>query len=99
MLNVSDVSGGVRFGVRVKPRSSKSQVLGVREGALEVALRAPPVEGAANDELVRLLARELRVGRTAVRIAQGGKSRSKLVEVDGLDRAELLRRLDIQARS
>jgi uncharacterized protein (TIGR00251 family) len=96
MLKVSEHASSVRFGVYVKPRSSKSQVLGVREGALEVALHAPPVEGAANDELVRLLARQLRVGRSAVRIAQGGKSRHKLVEVDGLDAAELIRRLDLR---
>ena len=48
--------GELRLKVRVKPRASKSRVLGTRDGVLEVAVAAPPVDGAANEELVRTLA-------------------------------------------
>ena len=53
-------------------------------GALKVRLGAPPVDGAANEALVRLLAEELGVPRRAVRIVSGGSSRNKMVQVDGI---------------
>ena len=53
--------------------------------ALKVRLAAPPVDGAANDALVALLADELDVARRAVRIVSGEASRSKTVEVDGIE--------------
>src|SRR5580698_1797551 len=77
-------AGGVRFSVHVRPRSSRSAILGVREGALEVALTAPPADGAANAELVKLLARALEVRRGDVTIVVGVSSRDKVIEVNGL---------------
>ena len=59
--------------------------------ALRVRLAAPPVDGAANDALVDLLADELDVARRAIRIVSGGTSRSKLVQVDGVDGARIER--------
>ncbi len=83
-LEVGDRAGSVRIDVAVKPRSARSAVLGVREGALEVALRAAPAEGAANDELRTLLAKALDVRKTDVTIVLGASSRGKVVEVHGL---------------
>lgn len=77
----------------VKPRSSRSSVLGVREGALEVALRAAPAEGAANDELRALLARALDVRRSDVTIVLGASSRGKVVEIHGVGVDEARARL------
>ena len=56
--------------------------MGVREGALRVRLQAPPVDGAANEALVRFLANELGVATRQVRIVSGFGSRNKVVEVD-----------------
>ena len=53
--------------------------------ALRVRLAAPPVDGAANEALVDLLANELDIARRAIRIVSGGTSRSKVVQVDGVD--------------
>ena len=75
----------VRFAVRVQPRASRSAIEGVHGGALKVRLHAPPVDGAANDALVALLADALDVPRRAVRIVAGASSRAKIVEVDGVD--------------
>jgi hypothetical protein len=61
----------VKIEVLVKPRASRSRVLGVREGLLEVAVAAPPVDGAANDALLVCLADFLEVGRSALTIARG----------------------------
>ena len=74
----------VRFAVRVQPRASRSELAGVLGDALRVRLAAPPVDGAANEALVALLADVLGVTRRAVRIVTGHGSRSKVVEVDGL---------------
>lgn len=73
--------GGVSIRVRVKPRASKSRVLGEREGELEVAVAAPPVDGKANEELVRVLADYFEVPKSSVQIARGEGGRSKLVRL------------------
>ena len=86
--------GGVRFRVPVQPRASRSEVVGVREGALRVRLQAPPVDGAANEALVELLAERLSVSRRDVRIVAGVAGRSKVVDVDGIAPAHVARLAD-----
>ena len=73
--------GGVSFRVRVKPRASRSRVLGERGGELEVAVAAPPVDGAANEELRRVLAEHFDVPKSTIVIARGAAGRSKLVRM------------------
>lgn len=85
----------LRIRVRVKPRASKSRILGPREGALEIALAAPPVDGNANAELVRTLASVLGCGKTAIEIVSGAGSRSKLLAITGFTEAELLAKLGV----
>jgi len=75
---------GVVFAVRVKPRASRDAIEGARDGALVVRLTAPPVEGAANTALARLLGRALGVAPSAVRIVGGATSRTKRVAVSGV---------------
>ncbi len=92
-LALTERGGAVRVSVHARPRSSRSAILGVREAALDVALTAPPVDGEANAELVKLLARVLEVPKTAVRVIVGASGRSKIVEVAGLDAARARLRL------
>jgi hypothetical protein len=73
--------GRVSLRVRVKPRASKSAVLGVRAGELEVAVRAAPVDGRANEELVRVLAEHFEIPKSTVSIARGQSGRSKIVRL------------------
>jgi uncharacterized protein (TIGR00251 family) len=75
---------GVAFAVRVQPRASRSEVAGELDGALKVRLAAPPVEGEANDELIRLLARLFGLPRSQVTLAAGHTSKNKVVRVYGL---------------
>lgn len=75
--------GTVTFSVRVQPRASKKGVEGVRDGALRVKLTAPPVGGAANEQLVEVLSKEFGIRKSAIRIVRGHSSRDKLVEVRG----------------
>lgn len=76
----------VRLAVRLTPRGGADRIDGVGDGGvLRVRVAAPPVDGAANEALCRLLARELGVPPRAVRVAHGTTGRSKVVEVDGID--------------
>ncbi len=63
--------------------------------AIRIRLTAPPVEGAANEALVRLLARRLEVARSAVEVVSGLTGRDKLVAVDGITAEEAARRLGL----
>jgi uncharacterized protein (TIGR00251 family) len=83
----------VRFEVRARPRASKSKVIGVREGALDVSLAAAPVDGEANRELIDTLASALGLPRRDVSIVRGDSSRAKLVEIRGLTGAAVRERL------
>lgn len=76
--------------VRVVPRASSSAVAGEHNGALRVRVAAPPVEGAANEELARLLARSLGVPLRAVEVISGHASKTKRVRVYGARVARLL---------
>ena len=77
------------FRVQVAPRSSRSEVVGEHNGALRVRLAAPPVDGAANEELIHVLAKKFKVSRSAVTILSGHSSRLKQVSIDGVSESAL----------
>ncbi|HEX9565329.1 MAG TPA: DUF167 domain-containing protein [Gemmatimonadaceae bacterium] len=81
--------GAVRFDVRVQPRAARNEIAGEHGGALRVRLQAAPVEGAANEALVKFLAETLDVPRRHVRIVSGAGSRNKIVEIDEVARPAL----------
>ena len=81
---ITPTPDGVVIDVRATPRASRSGLAGVRDGALLLRLHAPPVEGAANEELVDLLATLLGVPRRAITIVTGGRNRLKRVRVEGV---------------
>ena len=76
-----------RIRVRLQPRASKNEISGWREDpgtgdrVLRVRVTTPPVDGKANSALIKLLAKEFRVPKSAIRIVQGETSREKLVEL------------------
>jgi len=78
------LSAELRLKVRVKPRAAASRVLGPSGDELVVAVAAPPVDGAANQELVRTLAEHYGVAKSAIEIVSGHAGRIKLVRVAGV---------------
>ncbi len=86
---------GIVISIRVIPRASTSGVAGTRDGAVLVRLNAPPVEGAANTELVEVIAKALRVPKRAVTILSGERNRAKRVQVAGIDAATATARLGL----
>ena len=83
-LAVRSAGGRVRFSVRVQPRASKTEVVGVHGDALKIRLSAPPVDGVANAALIEFLAEIFAVSRRAVMILAGESSRLKIVEIEGI---------------
>lgn len=84
-----------RIQVRAKPRSHESRVASVADGVVVVSVSAPPVDGAANAELVATLARALGLAKSRVVIVRGHAARTKLVEVQGLSARDVYARLAV----
>jgi uncharacterized protein len=94
-VSLSEKKGAARFEVHAKPRARKSRILGWREGRLEVSLAAAPVDGAANAELIAVLAKALGVPKSAVALVHGQGGRTKLIEVHGLSDADVRARFSV----
>jgi uncharacterized protein (TIGR00251 family) len=87
-----ETASGVSIAVLVAPRASRTAVAGPAADRLRIRVAAPPVEGAANDELTRFLARTLGLPRSSVTVAAGAAGRRKTVLAEGIG-AETARRL------
>lgn len=92
---VTPVPNGVRVSVQVQPRAGRTELAGILGEAVKIRLTAPPVDGAANDALLRFLSESLGVPRAAVAIVRGHSARRKTVEVSGIGVQEARRRLHI----
>lgn len=92
---VVPTADGVRLALHVQPGASRSELAGMHGTALKVRVRAPPVDGAANQELVRFLADLLRVPRSRVTLASGSSGRRKTVVVQGVSVEEASRMLGL----
>jgi len=82
-----------RIAVRLRPRGHADELLGLEGGVLHARVSAPPVDGRANKALRKLVAARLGVAPSRVTLVRGERSREKLLEVEGVDRAELFSRL------
>ena len=93
MALFTDIPGGTACHVRVTPRAGRTAIAGTRDGTLLVRLAAAPVDGAANDALVELLARALDRPRRDIALVSGERSRTKRIRIDGMSAAAAERRL------
>jgi uncharacterized protein (TIGR00251 family) len=75
---------GILIEVKVEPRSSQRKIVGLIDNILKVKLTAPPVSGAANDQLIEVLAKETGVNKSSIRITQGQRGKKKVVEITGI---------------
>ena len=82
------------FSVRIQPRSSKNGVTRMEDGTLKIRLTAPPVDGAANEALVKFLSEALSVSKSQVEIVTGHTSREKRVKISGMSEADVIRLLN-----
>lgn len=77
----------VTIDVRVVPRASRSEIVGFENGVLKVRISSPPVDGAANAELIKLLAKRIGVAKSEVSIVGGETSKSKRIRINNVSRS------------
>jgi len=80
---------GLTFDIQVIPHASRSELVSVQDGVLKIKVTSPPVEGAANDACIKLLAKELGLKKSQMEISSGAKSRKKTVMIKNISKAEL----------
>ena len=98
-LIVQDTKAGAILSVHVQPKASTTECVGIHGDALKIRIAAPPVDGAANDELIRFLAHRLSIRSTSVRIHSGASGRHKRVLVKGATAQFVLARLNVRSLS
>jgi len=91
VIQYSEENCRLTFAVRIVPRASFNQIVGEYDGALRIRIAAPAVEGAANRELIKVLAKNFKLSQNAVDIVSGLSSKSKIVRIQGADAAGLKR--------
>ena len=84
MIRFTAEAGALTFTVRAQPRATKSAVVGEVEGALKLKLAAPPIDGAANEELLRFLAKLFTIPRRHISILSGATAKTKIIRIEGL---------------
>jgi len=81
------------LGIRLKPSSSRERITAIDEKAVTVAVAAAPVDGKANDALVKFLAKKLDVAKSSIVIRRGKTSRMKVVEIFGMNKTKVMEKL------
>jgi uncharacterized protein (TIGR00251 family) len=89
MVRLRESKRGLTFDIQVIPHASRAEITGVHEGAFKVKVTTPPVEGAANDACIKLLAKELGLKKSQMEISSGAKSRKKTVMIKDISKEEL----------
>ena len=97
-LIVQDTKAGVVLSVHIQPRASTTECVGIHGDAIKIRVAAPPVDGAANDELIRFLARQLSIPAASVQIQSGASGRHKRVLVIGATAQLVMVRLNLGHR-
>lgn len=93
MISLTAKGDYVTFAVRVQPRASRSGIAGELDGALKIRLAAAPVDGEANEELIRVIAKLFKVPRVNVSLVSGQTSKNKLIRINGISVEECERAL------
>lgn len=88
MIEIIETTNAVTFSVRVIPRASRSEIVGEHDGALKVKLASPPVDGAANAELIKLLAKKFGVSKNDIEIVSGETSKNKRIKINNLSKSK-----------
>jgi uncharacterized protein (TIGR00251 family) len=96
LINYSEKSGAVIFTVRVAVRASKSEIVGEYGGALKVKIASPPVDGAANAELIKVFAKFFDVSKAQIEIIAGQTSKTKQIKIADLTAEKFLQVADLK---
>jgi uncharacterized protein (TIGR00251 family) len=94
VLDLNEKDGAVTIRIRVQPRASRTEIVGEHAGAIKLRVTAPPVDGKANEECRRFLAKLLKVGATSIEIISGDSSRDKVIRISNISARRVLEVLD-----
>jgi len=95
MFTIHENNAGISFAVKVHPRAKREGIVGEMGDALKLAIKAPPVEGRANEACIEFFAKLLKVPRSSVTIASGESSRNKIMRISGVTAEQLRRHLNL----
>ncbi len=91
MIQFTEKDDSVIFTVRAVPRASKSEIVGEHDGALKIRIASPPVDGAANEELIKVLSEFFGVSKSSIEITGGQTSKQKQVRINGINSENFLK--------
>lgn len=94
MLDLNEKDNAVTIRIRVQPRASRTEIAGEHAGAIKLRVAAPPVDGKANEECRRFLAKQFKVSATSIEIISGDSSRNKVIRVSNISAQRVLEALD-----
>ena len=77
------MKNGIKFGIKVVPNSSKCEISGMIEDSLKIKLDVPPIEGKANEKLLKFLSKLLEVPKTSISIISGEAGKNKILFIKG----------------
>lgn len=99
MIEINQRDSAVTFKVRVQPRASRTQIIGEQAGAVKLRIASPPVDGKANEECRRFLAKLVGVSASSVEIVSGGSSRDKVIRINDVSAERVRDTLDAAIQS
>jgi hypothetical protein len=91
---IRETKNGLSFDIHVNPHASRAEIVGIAGGLLKVKVTAPPVEGAANDACIALIAKKLSLRKSQISIAVGAKGRRKTILVSAIGKMELAQKFE-----
>jgi len=89
---INETPAGLDVRIRAVPCASKNEIQGIYDGALKVRLTTPPVDGKANQALIKFLSKTLQISKTQIALTQGDTSRHKTIQLSGITRTNFLER-------
>ena len=99
MVFLRESKKGLTFDIQVIPHASHAELVGVQDGVLKIKVTAPPVEGAANEACIKLLAKELGLKKSQMEISSGAKSRKKTVMIKNISKEELQTKINDECKA
>ncbi len=92
---IQEIEGGVQLRIKVQPRSAKNQLCGLQGDDIKLKLTAPPVDGAANEACLRFFAELFDIPLNRIQIVSGQTGRNKIIRVAGLNKEQVLAKLNL----
>jgi uncharacterized protein len=89
LIELNEKNGAVTFRLRAQPRASKTEITGEHGGAVKLRIAAPPVDGKANDEVVRFFSKLFEVPIRSIEMVSGDSSRDKLIRIHNISMARV----------